>query len=76
MKTGLAEDKQDIRDQEMSPALGLRLCHGEGCPRRAWGLTLDPADRCWGVPLPAACHSPLLAAAFQSWSSFPSVSSR
>ena len=31
METGLAEDERAIRDKEMSPALGLRLCHSEGC---------------------------------------------
>lgn len=57
METGLAEDKWDIRDQEMSPALGPRLCHGEGCAEHPIQL-IDVGGSRGQQPVPPLCWPP------------------
>lgn len=75
METGLTGDKSAIRDKEMSLALELRPCHGEGCAERAVWHAPGLADRCWGGPIASGlshpssdCLFPELGSAFLQYS--------
>ncbi|XP_032727699.1 uncharacterized protein LOC116875970 [Lontra canadensis] len=46
-----------------APLLSALIC----VSRFTEDVCMCPADGCWGIPLPAACHISSLTASFQSW---------